>query len=97
MSLLIKAMTYDYPEELPVSVGILPAMWKHYGEEMVRLAKAYPEFIPSIPDVDNLDATMPASYRYGNFTDEWGCVWSNIEEGMESIVGSFLTMGIIDN
>jgi len=86
MSLLIKAMTYDYPEELPVSVGILPAMWKHYGEDMIRFAKAYPEFITHIPDLHNLEAHMPSSYRYGNYVDEWFCVWTNIAEGMESIV-----------
>ena len=86
MSLLLKAMTYNYPEELPISVGILPAMWKHYGGEMARFAKEYPEFIPSVPDLGNLGEYMPESYRYGSFTDEWGCVWTNIHEGMESIV-----------
>jgi len=86
MSLLVKAMTYGYPDEIPVSAWILPAAWKHYGEEMVRLAREYPEFIPDIPDINNLDAIMPMSYRYGSYTDEWGCVWSNIDEGMESIV-----------
>jgi len=86
MSNFIKAMTYDYPDEIPVSIGILPAMWKYYGDELVRLAKDYPDFIVSIPDLNNLEAHMPLSYRFGNFTDEWGCVWSNIDEGMESIV-----------
>jgi hypothetical protein len=28
----------------------------------------------------------PASYHEGQFTDEWGCVWANLSEGMESIV-----------
>ena len=86
MSLLLKAMTYDYPEEIPARAGILPAMWKHYGDDMIRFAKEYPDFIPSIPDLDNLYANMPQSYRYGDMTDEWGCVWSNIDEGMNSIV-----------
>ncbi|MCL2286724.1 MAG: uroporphyrinogen decarboxylase family protein [Firmicutes bacterium] len=85
-NLLYKAMTYNYPEEIPISTWQLPAMWKHYGQEMVRFAKEYPDFIPHIPDLNNLQAIMPASYKFGNFTDEWGCVWTNIEEGMESIV-----------
>jgi hypothetical protein len=86
MNLLLQAMTYAYPEVLPVSVGILPAMWKRYGDEMIRFAKEYSEFIPTVPVIEDIDAFMPESYRRGGYTDEWGCVWSNIDEGMESIV-----------
>lgn len=84
--LLKKAFTYDYPEEIPVSSSVLPAAWKKYGEELVRLAKEYPEFIPVIPDLEHLEEYYPATYHYGEHVDEWGCVWSNIDEGMESIV-----------
>ena len=86
MSNLIKAMNYDYPDELPISVGMLPAMWMHYGEELVRFAKDYPEFVSSTPDLSNPDSFTAPSYRAGTFVDEWGCVWSNIDAGMESIV-----------
>ena len=84
MSDLIKAMTYDYPEQIPVSVGFLPAAWLKYGEELKRLVLDYPDLISRVPDLDNIP--IPSSYHYGNFTDEWGCVWSNVHEGMESIV-----------
>jgi hypothetical protein len=86
MSDLIKAMTYDYPEKLPIQLGILPAAWIRHGKEMVRLVRDYPDLFPEdrIPDLNNID--MPESYRLGTFTDEWGCVWSNLEEGMEAIV-----------
>jgi len=82
----IKAMTYDHPSEIPISSWILPAMWKKYGEELVQFAKEYPDFIHHIPDLNNLAAITPSTYMYGDHTDEWGCVWSNIEEGLESIV-----------
>lgn len=86
MSDLIKAMTYDYPEQLPVSVGFLPAAWIKYGDELKRLVMQYPDLVPSssIPDLNNIP--IPASYHYGKFVDEWGCVWNNLHEGMESIV-----------
>lgn len=84
--LLKKAMLYDYPEQLPVTVGILPAAWQRHGSELVRLIKDYPDLYPNIPDLENLEAITPASYHAGSFADEWGCVWSNIGEGMESIV-----------
>lgn len=84
--LLIQAMTYDHPEMLPVSVGFLPAAWIKYGQELMRIAKEYPDLLPNLPDLDHLDDFIPSSYHIGSFTDEWGCVWSNLEEGMESIV-----------
>lgn len=81
---LIKAMTYDYPDRIPVQIGILPAAWLHYGEELCRLAREYPDLIDQIPDL--ADIRMPASYQSGGTVDEWGCVWSNTHHGMESIV-----------
>jgi len=83
---LLQAIHYSYPDEIPVSCGILPAAWMHYGESLVALAKEYPDLIPNIPDLNNIP--VPDTYRLGTHIDEWGCVWSNIDEGMEAIVTS---------
>lgn len=85
-ALLIQAIRYENPAEIPVSSGMLPAAWLKYGEELVRLAKDYPEFIPVVPDLNRLQDFYPDTYHYGSHVDEWGCVWSNIDDGMESIV-----------
>lgn len=84
MNLLLQAMTYQHPQKLPVSVGILPAAWLKYGEELLRLVQEYPDLIPTPPDLQHL--SIPDSYHVGTFRDEWGCEWSNVQEGMESIV-----------
>lgn len=86
MNDLMKAITYNHPEKIPVSVGILPVVWLKHGEKFAEIAREYPDLIPEIPDLNRMDDYMPASYHMGSFTDEWGCVWSNLEEGMESIV-----------
>lgn len=85
--LLKKAITYDYPETLPVSIGILPAAWMKYGKDLQKLIDGYPQFFGGRQiDLDHIENITPFSYHSGSFTDEWGCVWSNIDEGMESIV-----------
>ncbi len=84
-SLLAKAITYDFPETLPVSIGMLPAAWMKYGAELKRVINEYPQFFGEV-EVDLDEIGMPESYHSGSYTDEWGCVWENIEEGMESIV-----------
>ena len=81
---LIKAMTYDYPDEIPVSCSILPAAWMHYGTKLTEIAAEYPDLVPNIPDLNNIP--IPDSYRVGTFADEWGCMWENVNQGMESIV-----------
>ena len=82
--LLKQAMTWQYPNEIPVSFGMLPAAWIKNGPELARLAREYPDIIPRVPDLDHMDREMPASYHVGSFVDEWGCRWENLEEGMES-------------
>ncbi|MDD4494672.1 MAG: hypothetical protein PHV32_10080 [Eubacteriales bacterium] len=86
MNDLIAAMTYSSPTRIPVSVSILPAVWLKHGDEFMRLALEYPDLLPKLPDLNRLDEFIPPTYHTGTFTDEWGCVWSNVEEGMESIV-----------
>lgn len=85
-NLLWQAMNYKSPETIPVSVGFLPAAWMKYGEELKRILKEYPQFFPTLPDLSDPLSYTPNSYHVGNFDDEWGCTWSNVEEGMESIV-----------
>jgi hypothetical protein len=80
-----QAVTYAYPDEIPMLVGVLPSMWLHYGEELVRFAEQYPDLI-FVPDLSNKDNYIPVTHRVGSYKDAWGCTWSNAKEGMFSIV-----------
>jgi hypothetical protein len=84
--LLIKAMTYGHPETIPVSVSILPALWRKYPREIKEITARYPQFFGDLSERYDYETFTPESYHTGSFTDEWGCIWSNIQEGMESIV-----------
>lgn len=84
--LLLKAITYAYPERIPVELSVLPAAWLRYGEELARVVRGFPDFRDKIPDLQHPETFIPPSYHVGSFQDEWGCVWENVEEGMESIV-----------
>jgi len=84
--LLFKAMTWDSPGEIPISVGCLPAMWLHYGDEMARFAREYPDFLPQGRTAESVREGISGRYKLGQWTDEWGCVWNNAHEGMDAIV-----------
>ena len=84
--LLVKAATYNYPEEIPVSVWVLPAAFHRHGEAVHKIMDKYPGLGFSQDRSYNPYKDVPASYHKGTFLDPWGCLWSNMEEGMEAIV-----------
>lgn len=86
MSELIKVINYDYPEVIPVTVGVLPAAWMKYRDEMSLIAEEFPEFIADKHSEETYDNIPVPSYHAGEWIDPWGCVWSNLVDGMESIV-----------
>jgi hypothetical protein len=79
------AMLFDYPTSIPVGLGILPAAWMKYREELSDVLARYPD----VYDPNGLDRDFDAvggTYIQGDHVDAWGCVWTNISHGMESIV-----------
>jgi len=87
MSNLIQAIRMEHPDTIPVSVGILPAAWLRYGEDLQRLTDQYPQFFSGRKmDLSTVRDHLPPSYRKGTWVDEWNCVWSNEHDGNEAIV-----------
>ncbi len=87
MSDLFQAIRMEHPDTIPVSVSILPATWMKYGDELQRLTDQYPQFFGGRKvNVDELKSRIKDSYREGNWTDEWGCVWENVHTGAEGYV-----------
>lgn len=83
-----KAIRLEHPSSIPVCCGVLPAMWIHHGKETEELVKAFPNLFPEGYGCDYSDPSTIANgtYKVGEHVDEWGCVWSNVDEGMEAIV-----------
>jgi hypothetical protein len=82
----MKAMLFQYPEKIPANISILPAAWMKYGDALAEIAEAHPTLFRNF-NRDLMDyAAKPSSYHAGRFTDAWGCVWENIQDGYESIV-----------
>ena len=82
----LKSLTFDHPETIPVSGGILPAAWMKYRERLDEIADRYPAVFgrQRVPDRD-YDA-VGGTYVEGDHPDAWGYVWHNIKTGMEAFV-----------
>ncbi len=81
-----KAINFEHPEFIPVSVSLLPGTWMKYRKELAELVARRPvifgEATPGDRDFDAVGGT----YVAGEHTDAWGCIWSNVATGMEAIV-----------
>lgn len=82
----MKAMLFDTPDAIPVGAYFLPAAWMKYREALDEIVARHPIlFGEPQPDRD-YDANPATTYHAGQHVDAWGCVWSNLVDGMEAIV-----------
>jgi uroporphyrinogen decarboxylase len=83
----LKAMYFDRPEWTPFNVGIMPATWMKYREDLEEIVLSHPRAFPyhkkGSVDFDFAHFSNPL-YESGEHTDCWGVVWNNIERGLDS-------------
>ena len=81
-----KAMLFEHPDYLPVGVGLLPATWIKYRQHLDELVARHPiifgEHKKGERDYDHVEG----NYVEGDHVDAWGCVWSNVRQGMAAMV-----------
>lgn len=82
----IKAMNFDYPEAIPISLGTLPATWMKYREALDEVASRHPLLFGVREEKRDYEYMWSNTYHEGEHVDLWGCVWSNVNAGMEAIV-----------
>lgn len=81
-----RARLFAHPEYIPVRIGILPAAWMKYREQLDALVRRYEDILGPQPANRDYDAVWRATYAAGRHIDEWGCVWDNVCHGHEAIV-----------
>jgi hypothetical protein len=82
----MRAMRFERPEYIPVSVSLLPAAWMRHREALEEIVLRHPIIFGERQrgsfDYDAVSGT----YARGEHIDEWGCVWTNIAPGCEAFV-----------
>ena len=84
----LRAIEFRSPEWIPCGLGFAPITWKRYREELERVMLDHPRLFPGFEAGHScFYDEMPAAHRAGErFTDNWGCEWENIQEGLEGQV-----------
>jgi hypothetical protein len=80
-----KATFFQKPAAIPVSMWLLPATWMKYGKELDAICRRHPILFPGYDGINNRGLPT-GTYQEGDHVDEWGCVWSNVHDGMEAYV-----------
>jgi len=82
----LRAAHFGNPEWIPCRVSIMPGTWKKYREEVEEIVLRHPKIFPGYKKGERNFDEMPTTYREGEHTDAWGCVWKNIAEGLDGAV-----------
>ena len=84
----LRTMEFRGPEWIPCSVGFAPITWKSHGAALEEIMLAHPKLFPGYRAGSAcFYDEMPVVYRQGeDFRDNWGCLWRNIQEGLEGLV-----------
>ena len=82
----LKALRFEHPDTIPVSLGILPAAWMKYRERLDEIADRFPVVFGGHRKKDRDYDAVGGTYMAGEHVDPWGYVWRNIKTGMEAFV-----------
>lgn len=83
----LKSILREYPERIPLSAGILPAAWIKHRQALEAIVRRHPLVFGYLGDSPrDYDAISVKTYTAGQHVDAWGCVWSNLKNGQDSIV-----------
>jgi len=83
----LRTVEFRSPEWIPCYVGLAPILYKLYRRDLEQLVLEHPRLFPEAPCDERDYDWMPPAYHQGEYyRDNWGCVWHNIQEGIEGQV-----------
>lgn len=80
---VIRCLQFNYPDRAPRELWHLPGVPALRKKELEELVTRYPMdfWVPPLPYATG-KRTAGVPNTIGNYTDEWGCVWTVAEEGV---------------
>jgi uroporphyrinogen decarboxylase len=85
----LRAVEFRNPEWIPVSVNLPNAVWRKYREELEDIVLGHPILFEGYKKGSkNFDEVSLNHHEKGKeyYRDEWGCIWYNLQEGLEGQV-----------
>ena len=84
----LRAVEFRHPQWIPTSVSFSPITWRTYRRQLEEIVLRHPLLFPDYREGStDFDAPFGPAYRQDeHYRDNWGCVWHNIQDGLEGQV-----------
>jgi hypothetical protein len=77
------ALNFDHPPRVPRDLWTLPWTQDHCPDELAALRERFAMDVARAPDVHRpCPRAAGDPYAVGQYTDEWGCVFENVQAGI---------------
>lgn len=81
--LVIRCLTFDYPERIPRDLWVLPWAAERFPECLAEIQRRFPtDFVTSQYFYLPSPRVKGDPYKIGTYVDEWGCVFINYQNGI---------------
>ena len=78
-----RTLDFDDPPRAPRDLWVLPIAAEQYKDEIAKIEREFPSDIISIRGHERTIApTQGEPFAIGEYTDEWGCTFVNIQHGV---------------
>ncbi len=78
-----RTLNFDAPPRTPRDLWVLPIAADHYPWAVAELGREFPVDIVNLSGYEKIPvATRGAQFGVGEYTDEWGCTFVNIQQGV---------------
>lgn len=81
--LVYRALSFHNPERMPRQLWYLPWAEIYYPEELKKIQRRFPDDIVNAPAFHKIPPqTIGDPHEIGEYIDEWGCSFGNIQRGV---------------
>lgn len=81
--IVIRTLEFKNPPRAPRQMWTLPWAYTHYKDEIESINKDFPSDFDGPSDcLREYPKTQGDPYKVGTYIDEWGCVFTNIHDGV---------------
>jgi hypothetical protein len=81
--LVKRTLTFDHPERVPRQLWALPCATDSYPEIIKEINTRWPGDFARAPSIYNTSTRISGDpHRKGTYVDEWGCIFTNVHDGI---------------
>lgn len=78
----LRVIEFKYPEWIPITFELFPAVWKKYGKKLEEVVLRHPLIFSDYKKGQTwFDENDPLFKENTYYKDDWGCVWYNVQDG----------------